>query len=118
MDDGSIDGTLQIIKSAQKKCEWIKLKRLPQHDRDIGKHYAFVCKSGFDYAIKNSSEKSLNYNFIGLVDADMFLEESFFEKLIKQGKLFEYKHKGRHITINTEEEKKEAEERIDEVFTY
>ncbi|MBW2981164.1 glucose-1-phosphate cytidylyltransferase [Candidatus Woesearchaeota archaeon] len=43
---------------------------------------------------------------------------SFLKKLIKEGKLYEYKHKGKHITINTHKEKEESEEKIIHFYTY
>ena len=42
---------------------------------------------------------------------------SFFDRLIRKGMLYEYKHKGKHITVNTEKEKADAEKQLDDFYT-
>ena len=84
VDDGSTDGTPIIIKNLESKYEWIRSIRLPQRARDITFHYAYVCKRGFDYTIGYCEENSIDYEFIGLLDADTVLEEKYFEKLINE----------------------------------
>ena len=42
---------------------------------------------------------------------------SFFDRLIRKGMLYEYKHRGKHITVNTEKEKADAEKQLDEFYT-
>ena len=86
VDDGSTDGTPIIIKNLESKYEWIRSIRLPQRARDITFHYAYVCKRGFDYTIGYCEENSIDYEFIGLLDADTVLEEKYFEKLINEFK--------------------------------
>jgi glycosyltransferase involved in cell wall biosynthesis len=81
VDDGSIDTTPMIIKEAENKHSFIKSIRLGAHPRDIGAHYAYVCKSGFDFAINFCEDKKITYNYISLIDADMKLEKQFFEKI-------------------------------------
>ncbi|MDI6639971.1 MAG: sugar phosphate nucleotidyltransferase [Methanocellales archaeon] len=43
---------------------------------------------------------------------------SFFNKLISKNMLYSYRHTGTHLTINTEKEKEQAEDNIDEFYTY
>lgn len=43
---------------------------------------------------------------------------SFIKKAIKLKKIHEYKHTGKHITVNTEKEKEIAEEEITRFYTY
>ncbi len=43
---------------------------------------------------------------------------NFFQKLIKDKQLFEFKHKGKHITVNTEKEKKKAKKELESFYTY
>lgn len=84
VDDGSTDDTPNIIRKAQEKYEWIQSVQLEEHPRDIGKRYAHVCNTGFDFAIKYCKERNIKYGYIGIVDADIILEKEFFEKLIKE----------------------------------
>lgn len=81
VDDGSTDGTPEIIKDLESRFNWIQSIRLPSHPRDITFHYSYVCKNGFDYAIQFCKSNAIGYNFIGLLDADTVLEGSYFEKL-------------------------------------
>jgi glycosyltransferase involved in cell wall biosynthesis len=82
VDDGSIDGTSNIIKEALERYSWIQSIRLPEHSRNLGKHYAYVCNVGFESAIRYCESHKLEFDYIGLVDSDMFFEADFFEKLI------------------------------------
>lgn len=84
IDDGSTDKTPEIIKNFREKYDWIKSTRLPEHPRDIDLHYAYVCRKGFEIAIKYCEENNVFYDFIGLLDGDTILEEKFFEKLIEE----------------------------------
>lgn len=84
VDDGSTDDSPNIIQKAMEKYDWIQSIRLSEHPRDIGKHYAYVCNEGFDFATKFCGEKNVFYEYIGIVDADMRLEVDFFYKLINE----------------------------------
>ncbi|WP_292393416.1 glycosyltransferase [Methanoculleus sp. UBA303] len=81
VDDGSTDRTPDIIRTLEDQYIWIKSIQLPPHPRDITFHYSYVCKSGFDYAIQLCKTNAIQYNFIGLLDADTVLEAAYFEKL-------------------------------------
>jgi glycosyltransferase involved in cell wall biosynthesis len=81
VDDGSTDDTPQVIKNLESQFNWIRSMRLPPHPRDITFHYSYVCKCGFDYAIRLCKTNGVQYDFIGLLDADTVLEASYFEKL-------------------------------------
>ena len=82
VDDGSTDKSPEIIEKARKKNEWIEGIKLPKGKRDLGLHYAYVCKQGFDYATEFCKKKGIGWNYISLLDADIRLEEDYFEKLI------------------------------------
>lgn len=82
IDDGSSDNTPDIIKKLVARYSWIKSIQLPPHPRDVTFHYSYVCKCGFDYIIDICQSASIEYEYIGLLDADTILEDTYFEKLI------------------------------------
>lgn len=84
IDDGSTDNTPTILADAKNKYSWIKVLRLEEKPRDIGLHLAEVMKKGFDYAISFCKQTSISYEYLGNVDGDLILPESFFENLIKE----------------------------------
>lgn len=83
VDDGSTDSTPAIIEKA-KKQEWIKSIRLSEGKRDLGKHYAEVCRRGFEYAVRYCEDNEIEYEFIALVDADTILEKDYFKRLLAE----------------------------------
>ena len=80
VDDGSTDKTPEILDAKTTEIGWMEVIHLPPGERKRGQHYAYVCKQGFDYALS----KVKDWDFIGLVDADMVLEEEYFERLIEK----------------------------------
>jgi glycosyltransferase involved in cell wall biosynthesis len=83
-DDGSTDNTPEIIEAAKKNHAWIQSICLNESPRDLGPHYASVCISGLNYAIEYCKCNKIEYEYIGTVDADMRLENTYFENLIKE----------------------------------
>ena len=84
IDDGSTDKTPQIIENVKKKNKWIRSIQLKESKRDLSIRYATICNIGFDYGIKYCNKNKLTYEYIGIVDADMSLESTYFENLIKE----------------------------------
>lgn len=84
IDDGSTDKTHEIIEESKKKYKWIKSITLEKSVRDLGVHYSYICRKGSDFAIEYCKEHGIKYNYFGHIDADIFLEEVYFEGLIKE----------------------------------
>ena len=84
IDDGSTDRTPYILKDLQASYPWIHSIRLPPRPRDITFHYSYVCKQGFDYALQYCKGNSLEFEYIGLLDADTVLEDNYFGKLLAE----------------------------------
>ena len=84
VDDGSTDKTVDIVRNLINKYNWIKAIRLEGNQRDLGVHLSHVCREGFNFAIKHCTQQDIGYEYIALVDADIILEQKYFEKLITE----------------------------------
>ena len=83
VDDGSTDKSSELIKQACDKYPWIRTIRLQESPRDIGFHISQVYRSGFSKALEISSKEGIDYDYIGVLDADMKLENDYYSKLIE-----------------------------------
>jgi len=84
VDDGSTDETPIIIKETELRYDWINSIHLDESIRDLGIHYADICRKGFDFGIRYCKINSIQYEYIGLLDADMVLYADYFNRLIKE----------------------------------
>lgn len=84
VDDGSTDSSPEIIDELEMEYSWIKSIHLPEHPRDLTFHISSVCKTGIDFAIDYSIQNSIEYQYIGLLDADTLLEKKYYEKMIHE----------------------------------
>jgi len=82
VDDGSTDGTPQILENLQATYSWIRSIKLPPRPRDITFHYSYVCKQGFDSALEYCRQNDIEFEYVALLDADTVLEEDYFGKLL------------------------------------
>lgn len=84
VNDGSNDRTSEIIKEAKEMYDWIETIHLQKSTWDLGIHISHVCRTGFDHAIECCNEHNIIYDYIGLVDADVVLDDDYFERLMKE----------------------------------
>ncbi len=82
--DESNDGTKEILKRLEEKYEWVKSIHIEQGKGYLGINYGIACKIGFDYAIEYCMRHGIEYDYIGLIDADVNIDNDFFEKLMIQ----------------------------------
>lgn len=87
-DDGSDDGTPGVVEELVSKFPWIYGKRLEKsqitniREQDI--HFVKLVKEAFDHAVDSCTQKGIEYEYIGKVDADMVLPADYFEKIIEK----------------------------------
>lgn len=84
IDDGSTDSSSDIIREAKEKYDWIQSVRLNNTVRDVGLHLAEVINEGFEFAIEYCAKNKIDYNYLGNIDGDIYLEAAYFENLIKK----------------------------------
>lgn len=82
VDDGSTDKSPEILSDLETKYSWIRIITNKGTKRDLGFHYARVVSKGLSSALEISSVEKIPFEYIGLIDADMILENNFFEKII------------------------------------
>jgi len=82
--DESDDGTEAVIKETTEKHGWIKAIFLEKKDGYLGANYGLACKIGFEYAISYCMQYGIEYDYIGLIDADVIINSDFFEKLMME----------------------------------
>lgn len=81
IDDGSTDSTPAIIDKYEKEFSWIKHIRLSPSKWDIGVHYAYICRCGFDAVLDLCHKNNTNIEYICLIDADTIIEKDYFKKV-------------------------------------
>ena len=64
VDDGSTDGTVDIIRDLTNKHNWIKTIKLGKSHRDLGVHISHVCREGFNFAIEYCTQYDIVYEYI------------------------------------------------------
>lgn len=85
VDDNSDDRTPFLLKKYSEGKDYIRIVKFPvKKGWDIGIHYSEVCIFGFESAIRIAKKEHIDYEYIGLLDADIILENNYFIKLIKK----------------------------------
>ena len=79
VDDGSNDNTVELVNKYLKKYSWIKLieRKTKQEERAGGGKVVRAFNEGFTHV------QSKDYDFITKLDADLSLEDTYFEEISK-----------------------------------
>jgi len=86
VDDGSTDDTPRITRNAAEKYSWIHVLRLQEGKWDLGLHYSYVVKTGFDHVISYCKMQELDCKYFGNLDGDLIIPRNFYEQLINEFK--------------------------------
>jgi glycosyltransferase involved in cell wall biosynthesis len=78
VDDGSSDGTYEIINEAAQNHDWIKILK---KDTNVKRAPGANVVNAFNYGLSTVKDE---YIFIVKLDADLEFESDYFEKLINQ----------------------------------
>lgn len=85
MNDGSTDNSLKLISNFGLGRNNIVHETLPSERRDLTWRYHRIMHYGFERATRIALNKGLNWEYIGVLDGDVFLDDSnYFEFLMKQ----------------------------------
>lgn len=83
-EDGSTDNTYEKICDLSKNYDWIYVKKGEKFKRDVSFHYSDIVDTSIKEAKQICRNKDINIDYIGLIDADMVLDNDFFEKIIEK----------------------------------
>lgn len=108
VDDGSSDGSKEIVEKASVTYQWILPLFLEDIGRNLNEHVYEVYITGIHSAIEHCEKQGIEWKFIAVLDADMWVFETYFEDLIKKfeeienlgiasGTLFSY-HNRRYLS--------------------
>ncbi|ABE51687.1 glycosyltransferase family 2 protein [Methanococcoides burtonii] len=81
-NDGSTDSTGDVISNLEGSHAWIKGLEGAISKRDLGFHYSDIVEYAIRYAINKCDNNNIDFEYIGLIDADMILDLDFFEKML------------------------------------
>ncbi len=83
VDDESTDGTHLLLKQLQNEVEFVKVISSEEGKRNASiDRYGFVVRKGIDFGTKTCKLKNIDFDYIGLADADLLLDSSYFAKVI------------------------------------
>jgi glycosyltransferase involved in cell wall biosynthesis len=85
MNDNSTDNSIEIIKEAAANYPYIFLINLDPAPYDLAWRYHEIMSNGFKKAIEMCKTKNIEWNFIGVLDSDIFLDsENYYQLLLRQ----------------------------------
>ncbi|MHA1409170.1 MAG: glycosyltransferase [Candidatus Odinarchaeia archaeon] len=85
INDGSTDDTHRIITNLEKEYPWVRELYLNNMGpKNYYHRYGYIMSKGCDYAIGLAKKNKINYNYLGIADADIIFQYNHFEKMIKK----------------------------------
>jgi len=83
VDNESRDNSAAIIAQAAEENDWIELFQVPA-DEEYGLFsHSVPLHAGFKEAVSRAARKNIPYRYLGVLDADILLEEAYYEKLVQ-----------------------------------
>jgi glycosyltransferase involved in cell wall biosynthesis len=82
IDDGSSDNSTKLINEQSKKCDYIVYKRNEPQKWDLAFHYHEMLSNGFKETINIAAEKNIAWEFIGVLDGDIFFKDNNYYKFL------------------------------------
>ncbi len=85
IDDGSCDGSEKLINNQAEKNNSIIYLRNEPKERDLAWHYHEILSYGFKYVIDTAKQRKIEWNYIGVLDGDIFFRDNhYYEYLINK----------------------------------
>lgn len=84
VNDGSTDGTQQIIQTLKTDRPWIISLSLPPSTGGLDEHFSEVVQRGFIHLQSKAKDREIIYDLIGKIDADVFFDASCFSSLVRE----------------------------------
>jgi len=83
VDDNSCDDTPKIISYFENNVSWIKVFKLNEVDMGFNSKFGFVVKEGIRHAKELIEISNIDIQFIGVLDADILLNNDYFAVLLQ-----------------------------------
>ena len=84
VNDGSTDDTQEIIQALESTHPWIISLSLPPSPGGLDDHFAEVVRYGFIQLQSEAKSRSIGYDLLGKIDADVSFDASCFSSLIRE----------------------------------
>ncbi|WMW25432.1 glycosyltransferase family A protein [Methanolobus sediminis] len=86
IDDHSTDSSSLFIKKAETQYKWIKslTPEAKKNNRDLGFHLPKIMQIGFDFAYQFCKSNGTNFEYVGNIDGDIYLDPRYFESMIEE----------------------------------
>jgi len=84
INDGSTDKSLELLNNYSRSIPFIKIVSFDINKRDLEFRYHYNIKWGIDYVMTLANENNFQYDYVGVLDGDIELEENYFFDIINE----------------------------------